>query len=309
MRSMKNRFIAGLCATAVLPVLAIGFGVSSASAVTSDAVTETIIDASLSGLGTESIDPALMDLLQEDITLAVEEGVIDPAIIEVVEEVVTEPTTTPDPEATTPVVDPELTDLIDENLSEETGTWEEEAPAWMAAFEQIRADFEACRTDGQATSACARTLGFQLQIAHAEAELAQIDTAIADIANLPEEEQAAALAELEAQRAAFQAKLERSSAKLASAIESGSSAVTPADQARLNSVLGEVRGRSLAPALPEQAQQNQQGSQQGNSGAVTPETPAQGGSVNVDPAPGNSGNGGRPAAPGSQGQGKSNNNR
>lgn len=307
---MKKRLITALCATVVVPALAIGFAATSASAETSDAVTETIIDSSLSGLGTEIIDPALMDLLQEDISLAVEEGVIDPAIIEVVEEVVTDPTTTPDPEATTPTVDPELTDLIDANLSEESEIWEEEAPAWAAAFEQIRADFEACRTDGQATSACARTLGFQLQIAHAEAGLAQIDTAIAEIANLPEEEQAAALAELEAQRAAFQAKLERSSAKLASAIESGTTVATTADQARLNSVLGEVRGLANAPALPEQAQQNQQGTaNDGSSNAVTPAVPQQGGSVSVDQAPGNSGNAGRPANPGSQGQGKSNNNR
>lgn len=306
---MKNRLIATVCATVVVPVLSFGFVATSAQAETTDAVTETIIDSSLSGLDTQVTDSALMDQLQQDISLAIDEGVIDPAIVDAAENVVSESTSTPDAEATPAPVDPALADLIDENLTEETGTWEEEAPAWMAAFEQIRAEFEACRTDGQATSACARTLGFQLQIAHAEAELAQIDIAIAEIANLPEEEQATALAELEAQRAAFQAKLERSSAKLASAIESGSSAVTPADQARLNSVLGEVRGRSIAPALPEQAQQNQQGSQQGNSGADTPETPAQSGSVNVDPAPGNSGNGGRPAAPGNQGQGKSNSNR
>lgn len=307
---MKNRLITTVCAAVVVPALSFGFMATSAQAETSDAVTETIIDSSLSGLGTEVTDPTLLDLLQEDISVAVDEGIIDPAIVDVVEEVVTDPTSTPDPEATTPPTDPELADLINENLSEETGFWEEEAPAWMAAFEQIRAEFEACRTDGQATSACARTLGFQLQIAHAEAELAQIDTAIADITNLPEDLQAAALAELEAKRAAFQAKLERSSAKLATAIESGSSSATPADQARLNSVLGEVRGRSLAPALPEQAKQNQQGtSEEGSSNAVTPVVPQQDGSVTVDQAPGNSGIAGRPANPGSQGQGKSNNNR
>ena len=296
---MKNRLITTVCAAVVVPVLSFGFMATSAQAETSDAVTETIIDSSLSGLDTQVTDPALMDQLQQDISLAVDEGVIDPAIVDAAETVVTDPTSTPAPELTSTPVDPALTDLIDENLAEETGTWEEEAPAWLAAFEQIRAEFEACRTDGQATSACARTLGFQLQIAHAEAELAQIDTAIADIANLPEEQQAAALAELEAKRAAFQAKLERSSAKLASAVESGTPGATTEDQARLNSVLGEVKGRAHAPALPEQAQQNTGGEQ---SNAVVPESPAvSGGSVSVNRGSSNADNAGKPESPGSQG--------
>lgn len=302
----KRLIVSALTVAVTIPALALGVGVSAAQAETSDAVTETIIDSSLSGLGTEVIDPALLDQLQEDVSTAIEEGVIDPAIVDAAEELVTDPTSTPNPEETTAPAEYDLSNLIDENLDEQSTTWEEEEPAWAAAFETIRADFEACRTDGQSTSTCARTLGFQLQIAHAQAELTELDSAIAAVANLPEEEQAAALAELEAQRAELQAHLDRATAKLESAITAGTPGANADVKAKLDSVLEGVRGRSLASALPEQAKQNGQSGQQpaATTPAVPEEASQQGPSVNVDQAPGKSGNAGRPASPGSQGKGR-----
>lgn len=281
-----------LAVSATVPALVFGVGLSAAQAETSDVITETIIDSSLSGLGTEVTEPALLEELQQDVSDAIDAGIIDPAIIDVA-----------DPESTPPT-DSDLENLIDDNLSEETDSWAEEEPAWAAAFETIRADFETCRTDGQSTSTCARTLGFQLQIAHAEAELAGIDAAISEVANLPEEEQAAALAELETQRSELQARLDRAATKLESAVVAGAPGANAGIQAKLNTVLEGVRGRELAPALPEQAQQNSQvGTQTGSGNAVVPEAPApQGGSVTVDQAPGKSGNAGRPSNPGSQGK-------
>lgn len=286
---MNKRLIVSVVAVcATIPALVFGIGLSSAQAETSDTVTEALIDSSLGSLGTEVTDPALLEELKQDVSDAIDEGVIDPSIVDAAD-----PATSPS--------EADLENLIDNNLSQETDSWSEEEPAWAAAFETIRADFESCRTDGKSTSACARTLGFQLQIAHAEAELAGIDAAIAEVANLPEEEQAAALAELEAQRAELQAHLDRASSKLATAVSSGIPGANADVQARLNSLIDGVKGRAQAPVLPEQAQQN---NQNGTSHSVAPEAPSeQGGSVTVDQAPGKSGNAGRPATPGSQGKG------
>lgn len=312
----KRLIVSAVTVCATVPALFFGVGISAAQAETTDAVTETLIQTSLSGLDTTVTDPALLAELQQDVSDAIDAGIIDPAIVDVVEETVTDPTSTASPEETPAPTDSELADLIDENLAEESDVWTEEEPAWAAAFEAIRADFELCRTDGQSTSACARTLGFQLQIAHAQAELATLDEAIAEVATLPEEEQAAALAELEAQRAELEAHLLRATAKLEAAVATGVAGATPEVQARLNSVVGEVRGRAQAPALPEQAQQNKNGS----SNAVVPQTPGQqdvvspesstqqAPGITVDQAPGKSGSAGKPANPGGQGQGNSNKN-
>lgn len=311
---MKLRRFPAIVATgALITALSVGFGMSSASAETSDVVTETLIDAALADLGTEVTDQSLLTQLQEDISTAVDEGVIDPAILDQVEEVASDPT--PAPEETPGAVDGGLEELIGDNLDEETTTFEAIEPAWIAAFETIRADFEACRTDGQSTSGCARTLGFQLQLALSEAKLVEIDAAIAAVAELPAEEQAAALAELETQRAAFQAKLERTAEKLATAVATGNAGADQATQARLNGVIENVRGRAHTPTLPEQAQQGvesstgtPQGTQSGNAPAPAPapETAPGNSSGKVTVTPGNSGNGGRPDNPGSQGQGNSN---
>lgn len=309
----SRRFLAVLATGATATALCIGFGVSSAHAETTDVVTETLIDAALADLGTEITDPTLLAELQEDISTAVDEGIIDPAILDEVEQVVTDET--PAPEQTSETEPAPLDELINENLDEESANWEAIEPAWVAAFETIRADFELCRTDGQTTSGCARTLGFQLQIALSEAKLAEIDTAIAAAAELPVEEQAAALAQLEAQRAAFQAKLERTAEKLATAAATGNAGADQATQARLNSVIDGVRGRAQTPALPEQAQQGAESSSENPAGPQAETTPEivtipdvavqnSNGQANS----GNSGNSGRPANPGSQGQGNSNRN-
>lgn len=289
---MKSRSLLSVLAVgAAVPALVFGFGVSAAQAETSDAATETIINSSLDGLGTEVTDPALLDELQQDISDAIDQGIIDPSIVDAAD-----PTTT----------DSALSDLIDENLNEQTSTWEEEAPAWAAAFEQIRADFEACRTDGQSTSSCARTLGFQLQIAHAQAELTTLDAAIAAVADLPEDQQAAALAELEAQRAELEAHLARATVKLDAAVAAGTPGASAETQARLNSVIGEVRGRANAPALPEQVQQKSQ-SGSVNSGSVTVPEVSTSQEANQNGSQ-NQGGAGKPASPGSQGKGNTNKN-
>lgn len=290
-----------------IPALVLGTGLSSAFAADEN-LTEAVVTSSLEELNLEITDETLLADLEQAVNLALDEQVIDPVIVDVIEqELVDNPTD--------PVSSPELSDVLDENLTEQTDAWEESGPAWLAAFELLRADFELCRTDGQSTSECARTFGFQLQLAHSEAKLAEIDAALAAVSSLPEEEQAAALAELEAQRAAFQAKLERTATRLSAAVATGNAGATTQIQERLSSVIGEVQGRSNAPALPEQAQNGNQpatpgqpSQQGGNSSGNAPQVPApQGGSVTIEQAPGNSGNAGRPENPGSQGQSNRNN--
>lgn len=301
---MKARSLfSALAISATVPALVFGVGLTSSQAATTDKISQTIVDSALANLEIEVTDPALLDQLQEDISTAIDEGTIDPGIVDGAE-TISDATETPAP------TDPALDDLLDENLTDETASWEEQAPAWLAAFETIRADFETCRTDGQSTSACARTLGFQLQVAHAEAQLTALDEQIAAVANLPEEEQAAALAELEALRSDVQARLERASTKLAAAVAAGTPGADAAVQERLNGAINRAKGQANAPALPEQAQQNNQNNSGTSPNSVTPETSTNdGGSVNVDQAPGNSGNAGKPANPGSQGKGNNKNNR
>jgi hypothetical protein len=301
-----------LTLAAVVPALVFGTGLSSAVAADEN-VTDSLVTSALEELGIEVTDENVLAELEESVNLALDEQIIDPAIVEEIEQGLAEGNLTTE-EITTPEVNPELGELIDENLNEQTEVWEETAPSWIAAFEQVRADFELCRTDGQSTSECARTFGFQLQLAHSEAKLADIDAALARVSSLPEEEQAAALAELEAQRSAFQAKLERTAVRLSAAVATGNAGASSQIQERLNTVITEVQGRSSAPALPEQALNGSpstpnSGSQgNGNAPVTIPQAPApQSGSVTVEQAPGNSGNAGRPENPGSQGQNNRNN--
>ncbi|MBK5238501.1 MAG: hypothetical protein JJE28_05240 [Actinomycetales bacterium] len=190
---------------------------------------------------------------------------------------------------------PRWTKLIDDNITEQGAIWDQAEPSWNAAFDTIRAAFEECRsTDGQTTSRCARTLGFQLQVAHAESVLADLDARIVAVADLPVEEQEVALAELEAERFALLARLDRASAKLVAATSESTPGADASTQARLNAVAGQLRNRGAEDTTPgavdpEVATSDQQ----------TPET----GSVTIEKAPRNSGNSGQnaPANPGSNG--------
>ncbi len=269
---MKRRSALALATGVTIPALVFGFGLSSAQAETTDAATEAIITSALDGLGTEITDPALLDALQQDIATAVDEGIIDADIVDAAE-----------------TADTALPELIDSTLAEQNMLWEEVAPEWAAAFEQIRTDFEACRTDGVSTSECARTLGFQLQLAHAEAKMESLTAAIAAVADLPTDEQEAALAELEAQRVQLEAQIERATTKLAAAVANGQAGATPELQAQLNAVQSEVRQRVNAPALPEQAVENM------NNGTTNPAQGSgeQGGSANSNQGSGNSMNPGQ----------------
>lgn len=239
---MKSRSKIVSLATALGISAVMGFGVSAANAEVSDGVDQAIVLAALENLGADAITPELAEELTSGIDAATDANLVNQEIIDAITEVVVDPETNPGAEPTTepstapatdPATDPatepvdvievpaDLTDategLLDEQLANDQELWDSISAAWQAAFETVRADFEACRAEGADTSACARPLGFQMQVAHANAVLAAIDARAAEIAELPEDERAAALAELETLRASVEARLVRAEEKLANA--------------------------------------------------------------------------------------------
>lgn len=250
-------------------------GMSAASAEVSQEAAAALVNASLENLATEPLSDALSEQIIQGIVAADAAGLVDTEIIDAVTEIIAEdPATDQNSGATdgssdsnSVIENPVVDDLLDERLEGDQERWDDIAPAWMEAFETIRADFEVCRTDGQSTSACARSLGFSLQLAHAQVVLAEIDARTAELADLPEGERAVLLAELEAERAAVEARLARAEAKLAG---------IPADQTNVRSedvaqVLTQVRDRATVTTGVDRASAaTQQGGQgapaQGNAG-------------------------------------------
>lgn len=265
---MHKRISSTAVAVSLGVISSLAVGVSAASAEVSQETATAIVDASLQNLATEPVSDELADELVQGVVAADEVGLIDSEIIDAVTEIIAEdPATDQNAGATdgssdsNSIIDnPVVDDLLDERLEGDQERWDDIAPAWMEAFETIRADFEGCRTDGQSTSACARTLGFSLQLAHAQVVLAEIDARTAELADLPEEERAVLLAELEAERAAVEARLARAEAKLAA---------LPADQAtvrseKLTEVLTQVRVRAeVTTGADRAAVVTQQGGGQG----------------------------------------------
>lgn len=247
-----SRKLSFVVAAVAIPLSALTFGTGVAYAA-DETVVSDVVDSALDNAGTTITDPALLDEIEASLNEAIDSGIVDPEVIA-------------NPDA-----------AIDEQLTEQEQLWDQTAPQWKAAFETIRSSFEACRAEGgQSTATCARTLGFQLQVAHAEAELAALDAKIAAISSLPADQQASALANLEAQRAGLVTRLDRAATKIASA--SAPAAADAAALGRLNSVSGQLKSRA-----PE--------SSSGSAGSPTaPKTVSPPATVKVEPGSGNSSN-------------------
>lgn len=224
-------------------------GAVAAHAEVSDVVDQAIVDASLQNLGTEPLSDELASELVAGVDAATDAGVVDQTIIDVLtdSQAAESAQTDATPDADGTALPDDVEQLLDDHLESDQLLWDEISPAWLEAFETIRADFETCRASGSETSVCARTMGFSLQIAHAEAVIAELDAQAANVVNLPEEEQAAALAEIAAARAEVEAKLLRSQDRLAQVVASGSADPATAHAAehavKLAAVLQKVRDR------------------------------------------------------------------
>lgn len=309
---MKKMSLGGVSILAASATLT--FGASVAHAEIEDSIDAALVDTSLTYLGLEEVTDQLSGFLEEGMDSATDAGLVPNELIDAVagegesalegEQTPTEPSSEP------AVLDPNLEQLFDEQLDLDQQRWDEAGPLWLAAFETIRAEFTTCREEGQSTSVCARTMAFSLQIAQADALLAELDERIVAIDTLPLEQQEQLRAELEAERVALESRLVRAEARLSSV-----AAPTGANSERVVALLATVRERAQTTrgaqggasaqtgdsTLTEQVPANPGTS--GQSGApsqklVTPNSGATpGGRPDSGSTPGSQGN--RPQAPGS----------
>lgn len=202
-------------------------GIPAAHAEVTDDVDQAIVTTALTNLIASPVSDELIAELTSAMDIATDAGIIDQAIIDAIAKDVTADETDTrqaNPDEVDALPADEVEKLLDAHLDDDQQLWDEISPAWLQAFETIRTEFETCRADGTATSTCARTMAFSLQIAHAEAMIAALDARAAAVASLPEDERAAALAAIEADRGAVEATLIRSQERLAQL-----SATNPAD--------------------------------------------------------------------------------
>lgn len=173
-------------------------------AATTEELAEAIIQEAAAGLGVEISDPALLDSLASDFEYAVEEEILDPDIIDELDQALDEGR------------DPDLDELVDENLEEQEESWREKSPELLNAFELVKLEFQQCReqTDGPA-NLCARGLGFKLQAAATQIALDELDALRLSLDTLTGEEREAAEAEWEAAELRLTERLARAEAKLA----------------------------------------------------------------------------------------------
>ncbi len=300
--------------TAALSLAAFALVAASPAHAEIDAATaDQVVTSALENLGVAELSPELAQDLSQSLVEAEEAGLVSQEIIDAVSGQLADtppsPTTDAEPEA---AVDP-VENLLDDQLDSHQQDWDNVSVLWQEAFQTVRADFEACREAGSSTSECARTFAFTLQINHAELTLADIDAKIADVPNLPEEEQAAALAELEAERAAVEAHLVRAQTKLAT-VATG----TPSDASKVSRMLDKVRekGNSLAAlgaSVGVNRPENQSGGAEGNlpaqsgqpaqSGRKAAESVTPGQTPSAKPSTAGSNSGGNvPANPGKSGE-------
>ena len=173
------------------------FAVDSVRAQTEPAdLADVVVEETLTFLDVETEPSEVLDALTEDVAEAIAEGLLDEDVLRAIGDGTS------------------LNDLLDGNLAEAEEILEESAPLWAAAYERIKAEFQACREAADNASECAKGLGFRLQIAQADALLADIDAQIAALAGLTPEEQEAELARLQALREEMVARLEKAQDKL-----------------------------------------------------------------------------------------------
>ncbi|MEN9793269.1 MAG: hypothetical protein RL330_1347 [Actinomycetota bacterium] len=174
-----------------------------------------VVNETLTFLDVETEPSETLEELAEAVAEAIEDGLIDEDVLEAIG----------NGEA--------LGELLEGNLTEAEEGLEDSASLWAAAYERIKAEFRACREAADNASECATGLGFRLQIAQADALLADIDARIAALSGLTPEEQEAELARLQALREELVARLEKAQEKLLNGPGKGlENAAAIAEQAR-----------------------------------------------------------------------------
>lgn len=198
MNLLKTPIFRGLSLAAVICTTFFGVSAPSATAAESTEISAELLAQASIYLETDLAASPIAESLQEALTEAIDAEVIDPEILDATET------------AVDAGAELDLTEDLAENAVEQDEIYQEQAPLWAAAFETVKADFQACREASTNSRECARGLGFKLQIAKEGALLETIDQRIADLGTLPAEEQAAELSLLTQLQ-------QRSATKLASA--------------------------------------------------------------------------------------------
>lgn len=149
----------------------------------------TILDSVSQVLDLTNIEPELEVQLLEDIEYAIDSDVINQ---ELLDEVDSQLEGTTEQEA--------LLDELERNLDDQDEIYQEEADALELAFQQVKAEFQACRAEPGPANVCARGLGFKFQLAQANVAYTEINDAIAalEAGNTTQEEYDALIAERDA---------------------------------------------------------------------------------------------------------------
>lgn len=139
----------GVAVAVAVIVGTVGIGAASAQAATADGVASWITHTALQRLGVDVQDPALADALKGAVQSAVDSGLITTTVEDTAESALENPNSAADEDAE---------NALDGELDAQTGVWKDIALAWHTAFDQIKADFAACRsaavgstTEGDAT--------------------------------------------------------------------------------------------------------------------------------------------------------------
>lgn len=189
-----------------LAVGSFALGAAPAGAATEQDVAAWITTSTLEKLNVTAPDADLEAALESAISDALEAGIISLSVEELAEQAVD------DPES---VDADEVDDALDEELGEQGEAWDDVKAEWHAAFDTIKADFAECRETAEAgADLCAHQFRYEMQVNHITAWQARHAAKVGDIAALPEDEQAAALAKLERQGDQAAVRLERARIQL-----------------------------------------------------------------------------------------------
>ena len=260
---------------------------SYAYAATTEEISEALFEETTELLGIEINDADLAESLAGDLEYAVEEEVIDPEIVDEIDEAI-------DSER-----ESDLGELFDENSEEQEESWLEKSPELLNAFDLVKFEFHQCRIQSTGgASECAQGLGFKLQVASVQLGLADLEEQRAALDGLEGAELEDALALITAQEDELARKLARAEEKLARLGGTGEGS------AELETIVAEAREAGIAPE-DSRNQGNQGNGNQGNQGNGNQGNQGNGNQGNGNQGNGNQGNGNQ--GNGNQGNGNQGN--
>ncbi|WP_169078988.1 hypothetical protein [Microcella alkalica] len=248
---MGERRLLSLAAGTAAAVLLVG-GIGTAAYA---ADVRSTVESALASLGVEASDELVDDLAGEEM--------LDDALDEGGDEGDTEADESEGDETS------DGTEEGEEELEESFLAWNERAELWRTAFAEVKTEFDACRAEAEGGKGdCAVAFSGRLQVAFAETLVEFLQSQNEAIAALPEEERAAAQAELDRRLEKALTKLERTQER-----------VDARDAARLERALDEVEAETgdAETESGETADESKPGKPEKSGKPEKPENPGNGG--------------------------------